>query len=84
MDNKRKICLPGESRDAQQLGFGGFPSLHLCLPRLLQFANGCCMDDSRKGFVDDGDAYMGDDGYDDDGEKEGKAKDMVLNTQKMG
>ncbi|KAI9075133.1 hypothetical protein K1719_042864 [Acacia pycnantha] len=33
-------------------------------------------DDSRKGFVDDGDAYMGDDGYDDDGEKEGKAKDF--------
>ncbi|XP_028767458.1 general transcription and DNA repair factor IIH helicase subunit XPB1 isoform X2 [Neltuma alba] len=33
-------------------------------------------DDPRKGFVDDDDVYMGDDGYDDDGEKEAKTKDF--------
>ncbi|KAI9107323.1 hypothetical protein K1719_021711 [Acacia pycnantha] len=53
-------------------------------PTFQKFKAAAKFDDSRKGFVDDGDAYMGDDGYDDDGEKEGKAKDMVLNTQKMG
>ncbi|XP_054824914.1 general transcription and DNA repair factor IIH helicase subunit XPB1 isoform X1 [Prosopis cineraria] len=42
---------------------------------LKKFKAAAKLDDPRKGFVDDDDVYMGDDGYDDDGEKD-KTKDF--------